>query len=223
MAKTLGITGKRADASVGIRLSWMKRYGAVQRHPTKPWWHVTDIGESLANGELNARQRSMVEDAEAPERPMLTRAMTKQNKTRRMDSRSPDSQGVAARHRKEMMKQISATILVVITIGLAACGVLTPSPSKFQPPPAPTTTTTTAPAAPTWTIKDVQIGKILLTVSNGKFGALCATQSALPGGTTQFRRLAVKYLGGYIVQYGGDVSGTIDYMLSKCVDTNGAA
>lgn len=48
---------------VGIRLGWLRRYGAVAYAPDgKPGWVLTDVGERIATGGLRAAQQRMLDE-----------------------------------------------------------------------------------------------------------------------------------------------------------------
>ena len=100
-------------------------------------------------------------------------------------------------------------------LGLTACGGGTTTiitAGSTSSPTAPSATTT----ATEWTPRDVAIGQGLLRVNGGQFATMCAGRDQLPGGEEQFQRVAEKTLGGLIVQRGGDLSATVDYMISRC-------
>lgn len=53
VATTLGIVGDRPRSNVGTRLSWLKRFGVVDKHPReKKLWRVNDDGEMFLDGKL---------------------------------------------------------------------------------------------------------------------------------------------------------------------------
>src|SRR5262245_7329546 len=78
VAKQLGMKGDRAKQCVAIRLSWMSRYGAVERellydenrnpivtragdHKRGQGWRPTEVGEAIADGSLKANQERMLD------------------------------------------------------------------------------------------------------------------------------------------------------------------
>jgi hypothetical protein len=76
IAEALGMTGNHPNASVGIRLAWMRRWGAIAKRDGKPHWQVTKIGEDLIAGRLRKPQEAAVDEADPGELLMLTRRMT---------------------------------------------------------------------------------------------------------------------------------------------------
>lgn len=77
LVEALGVTGDHAASSVGVRMAWLRRFGAVARHPKRSLWTVTLIGEQLINGDLSERQAALVDNMEADRLLMLTRAITR--------------------------------------------------------------------------------------------------------------------------------------------------
>jgi len=77
IADALGITGDRRNHSVGVRLAWLKRWGAVAKHESQSRWAVTQIGVELMNGDMTDRQKALVQQTDDGDALMLTREMTR--------------------------------------------------------------------------------------------------------------------------------------------------
>jgi hypothetical protein len=94
VGKRLGITEEHARRATANRLSWMVRYGAVEREhlrdidgvyryvnddPDRPKygqrWRVTDVGAALARGELRKRDEQALERLQDEHMIVLTRWM----------------------------------------------------------------------------------------------------------------------------------------------------
>lgn len=77
LAEILGVTGERANQCVGARLAWLRRYGAVTKHPRRSMWAVTEIGQVLISGDLSRAEQLMLADAEDDRLLMVTRFLAK--------------------------------------------------------------------------------------------------------------------------------------------------
>lgn len=51
IAEKLGISGDKANNSVGIRLAWLRRFGVMDHQPPKRW-RLAPFGEVFLNGAL---------------------------------------------------------------------------------------------------------------------------------------------------------------------------
>lgn len=59
VAETLGIEGDHPTTSVGIRLSWLARYGVIEKHPKKEkLWCVSPDGDAIRTGQLTVAQNN---------------------------------------------------------------------------------------------------------------------------------------------------------------------
>lgn len=76
LATALQVEGKYPARPVGIRLGWMKRYGAVERAEDKPEWRLTRQGLALAVGDLSTQERQIIEGLTSEQMLSLTRALT---------------------------------------------------------------------------------------------------------------------------------------------------
>lgn len=55
---------EHAERCVGIRLSWMRRYGVVDAHPEKKkMWRLSRVGYALLEGNLTAKQETALAGA----------------------------------------------------------------------------------------------------------------------------------------------------------------
>lgn len=72
IALALGLNEKEKAQSVGSRLMWLRRFGAVERVPGRnpAEWMLTEPGRSLAFGTARKSQLNAVNDA-APEQLLL--------------------------------------------------------------------------------------------------------------------------------------------------------
>jgi|SRR6516162_2550576 hypothetical protein len=62
IASVLDPDHKHPVQCVGIRMGWMKRYGAVAKAPEgAEGWVLTETGERIARGELGPRQQAILE------------------------------------------------------------------------------------------------------------------------------------------------------------------
>jgi hypothetical protein len=83
LALVLGIDSKHARMCVSQRLSWLRRYGAVDRHPEESGiWRLTRTGMAQALGDLSPEQKEVVEGLSAEQMLTLTRSLT--NRYRRV-------------------------------------------------------------------------------------------------------------------------------------------
>jgi hypothetical protein len=82
LAEALVIDHKHPGQCVGQRLSWMKRYGAVERKDGVSDWRPTAMGRALARGDLEAEQLEAVESLTSEQMLTLTRLLT--NRYRRV-------------------------------------------------------------------------------------------------------------------------------------------
>lgn len=90
IAERLGLQGEHPHRSVAVRLSWLKRYGAVEReherHPEtgvllyrgeKPVytqrWKMTDVGLQMAAGKLTKTQQAALDRLGDPQMLMTMR------------------------------------------------------------------------------------------------------------------------------------------------------
>ena len=76
IADRLGITHRYPNQCVGTRMSWMKRYGVVEKHPTRHAWKVSRSGQTLMNGDLTASQKQTLDAMDSARVLMLTRWLT---------------------------------------------------------------------------------------------------------------------------------------------------
>lgn len=75
LADVLGIEHKHPRQCVGSRMSWMRRYGVVERHPVydRHAWRLTSIGEVLAKGKLSPAQERQLEHLRDDQMLLVTR------------------------------------------------------------------------------------------------------------------------------------------------------
>jgi hypothetical protein len=76
LALAIGIDAKRPGQHVGVRLGWMRRYGAVERMDGAPAWRPTPMGRALARGDLTEQQRDAIEGLTSEQMLTLTRSLT---------------------------------------------------------------------------------------------------------------------------------------------------
>jgi hypothetical protein len=76
IAAAVGMTGNHPNASVGVRLAWLRRWGAVHKRDGRSQWAVTEIGQDLIRGKLRKAQEQMMEGVKPEEMLMLTRRLT---------------------------------------------------------------------------------------------------------------------------------------------------
>jgi hypothetical protein len=76
LAVAIGIDAKHPGQHVGIRLGWMRRYGAVERQNGAPMWRPTPMGRALARGDLSEDQREVIEGLTSEQMLTLTRTLT---------------------------------------------------------------------------------------------------------------------------------------------------
>lgn len=67
LADSIGLRGEDRNRNCGSRLSWMRRFGCVERDlqpgsPTKGSWRLTEIGEILINSQMKAAQLRALSD-----------------------------------------------------------------------------------------------------------------------------------------------------------------
>lgn len=72
----VGLEGPSAMRCVGIRFSWMKRYGVMERHEKKGEWRLTEIGRNIALGSLNDMQKKAIDGLSEREVMEATRLLT---------------------------------------------------------------------------------------------------------------------------------------------------
>lgn len=77
LAGELGIEAKRPGQHVGVRMGWMRRYGATERKNGKPEWRPTEVGKALALGRLTVGQARMLDDLPPDKLLILTRVLTR--------------------------------------------------------------------------------------------------------------------------------------------------
>ena len=58
IAQRVGLTHKHPNHCVGIRFAWMRREGAVEKHPKEGKWRMTDRGRALALNGLDVVERA---------------------------------------------------------------------------------------------------------------------------------------------------------------------
>src|SRR5215475_12408453 len=58
IATALGMTGARRNQCVGVRLAWLRRFGAVTLRDGGGQWAVTQIGQDIISGKLRAPQQN---------------------------------------------------------------------------------------------------------------------------------------------------------------------
>ena len=76
LAVAIGIDAEHPGRHVGIRLGWMRRYGAVERQDSAPRWRPTPMGQALARGDLDETQKEVLEGLTAQQMLTLTRNLT---------------------------------------------------------------------------------------------------------------------------------------------------
>jgi hypothetical protein len=82
LATVLGIDAKHPTQHVGVRLGWMRRYGAVERRDGTSLWRPTAMGRALALGDLSDVQRDIIDGLSSEQMLTLTRTLT--NRYRRV-------------------------------------------------------------------------------------------------------------------------------------------
>jgi len=75
LMETIGLDHKHARSCVGIRLSWMRRYGVVDRHEKKGWT-LTPIGRRIALGALTDEEKKVLRDLTSEQLMEATRVLT---------------------------------------------------------------------------------------------------------------------------------------------------
>ena len=75
LARTIGMTKDHAG-SVGVRLGWMKRYGATERKDGTREWRVTPAGRALALGDLSMAEETALTELSPEKLLMVTRLLT---------------------------------------------------------------------------------------------------------------------------------------------------
>lgn len=76
LADALEIDHKRPGQCVGVRMGWMRRYGATERKESVPEWRPTRMGRALATGDLDRVQREVLDGLEPEQMLTLTRTLT---------------------------------------------------------------------------------------------------------------------------------------------------
>jgi hypothetical protein len=76
LAEALVIDHKHPGQCVGTRLSWLRRYGAVERKDGAPEWRLTAMGRALATGGLDSVQEEVIGGLSSEQMLALTRALT---------------------------------------------------------------------------------------------------------------------------------------------------
>lgn len=75
IAAQIGIDAKHARQCVGSRLSWLRRWGYVERHPEIPAWQVSPLGNALLGGKLTKTARGIIERMNDADRVLFTRLL----------------------------------------------------------------------------------------------------------------------------------------------------
>lgn len=79
LAKRLGVDTEAPNQNVGIRMGWMRRYGAIEKNPERAGqWRLTAVGQALMDGELTDRALGELDAMDASQYLMLTRYLTAQ-------------------------------------------------------------------------------------------------------------------------------------------------
>jgi len=77
IAIRLGLDTDYPNANVGMRLGWLRRYGAVEKHPERPKaWGLTHVGRALMNGDLARDEVEMLDGLDSAKMLMITRYLT---------------------------------------------------------------------------------------------------------------------------------------------------
>lgn len=78
LAEALQIEAKHPGQHVGVRLGWLRRFGAVERREVKgeSFWRPTRMGEALASGNLNNQQSKALEGLDVEQLLITTRILT---------------------------------------------------------------------------------------------------------------------------------------------------
>lgn len=76
IADRLGITSDYPATSVGQRLSWLRRYGAVEKKEKESAWRLTRAGRALKAGQLAASDEALLDSMDSAQVLMLTRYLT---------------------------------------------------------------------------------------------------------------------------------------------------
>lgn len=79
IATAIGVTGKRRLNSTGVRLSVLKRFGAVEKDPDPKngtRWRVTPKGEAVATGKLKAAAQRQLDGLDEGALIEVTRILT---------------------------------------------------------------------------------------------------------------------------------------------------
>lgn len=74
LAVQLGINNEWPTRSVGSRMAWLKRYGAVEGGAGR--WRLSPIGQLLASGTLTKAEIARIESFEPEKLLLVTRVMT---------------------------------------------------------------------------------------------------------------------------------------------------
>lgn len=63
MALAIGLDGKTATQCVGQRFSWLRRYGAIEKHTEKmSTWRLSGIGRAMVKGHLSKAEQRILEN-----------------------------------------------------------------------------------------------------------------------------------------------------------------
>lgn len=77
VADFLNLSHKNPTQCVGQRLSWMKRFGFVERHPDKEhMWRILPIGEDLMSGRLKRGLENSLDSLRPGEQLLVMRHIT---------------------------------------------------------------------------------------------------------------------------------------------------
>ena len=76
LAEEFNIDHKHARQCVAQRLSWLKRYGAVERLDGEPRWRPTSKGLAIARGSLSPEQREALDGLSSEQMLEATRLVT---------------------------------------------------------------------------------------------------------------------------------------------------
>lgn len=78
IALALGVTGKYPAQPTAIRLSWMAKFGLIERHREHTYlWRLTRAGRGLKDGELDPGQLEMFRQMEPARIVSVTHELTR--------------------------------------------------------------------------------------------------------------------------------------------------
>lgn len=77
VAEELGIQADHPAQCVGQRMTWLARYGCVEKHKDeKHMWRITDFGESIMRGKLSKGAERQLENMDEGQLLLATRMVT---------------------------------------------------------------------------------------------------------------------------------------------------